>query len=362
MLKKLLCIALLSSAAQVHAQDLKPGFDANEYKTLLRIAANQVDAPFREGISKEFDYTRVYKSKDVGLHNQFDLWINKNKSIAVISLRGTTFDNDSWLENFYSAMVPANGQLRIDSNYIFKYKLSTDPKALVHIGWLIGTGSLAPIVESKIKEYYQQGIKNFIITGHSQGGALSFMITALLKYKVSEGHLPADITFKTYSSAAPKPGNLYFAYDYDYITRGGWAFSVINTADWVPETPFGTQTVTDFNKLNPFTNAKQTLNKQKLPIRIAGKYIYRRLDKTSRKAQKKQEKYLGRMTYKMVKKYLPYLEKPKYAPSSNYAKAGIQIILQPDSTYYQKYPDTGSNIFRHHVFAPYYYLTNKTYK
>jgi hypothetical protein len=35
-----------------------------------------------------------------------------------------------------------------------------------------------------------------------------------------------------------KTGNLYFAYDFDYITRGMKAFTIVNTDDWVPETPF----------------------------------------------------------------------------------------------------------------------------
>ena len=52
-----------------------------------------------------------------------------------------------------------------------------------------------------------------------------------------------SLNIKTYCSAAPKPGNLFYAYDFEHITEGGWAFNVVNSADWVPELPSTTQTV-----------------------------------------------------------------------------------------------------------------------
>jgi hypothetical protein len=359
----LLAACLLACCATpATGQVLQPGFDVDEYATMLRISANQVDMQFRGEIPKELDYTRVYRSPEVGLHNKWDLWMSKDKSIMVVSLRGTTSDMDSWLENFYSAMIPATGSLKLDSNYTFNYKFANDPKAMVHVGWAIGTGSLAPTIVARIKEYYEKGVRQVIIEGHSQGGALSFLVTSYLHYLVEDGKLPKDITFKTYCSAAPKPGNLFYAYDFDYITRGGWAFTVVNTADWVPETPASIQTVTDFNRINPFTATGEMVKKQKWIVRLALKHVYNRLNKTLRKAQKAQQRYLGKMAYKQVKKYMPRLEKPEYTNSNNYARAGAPIVLQPGPDYYQRFPDTGNNIFRHHLFAPYYYLVKKTYK
>jgi hypothetical protein len=63
-----------------------------------------------------------------------------------------------------------------------------------------------------------------------------------------------DIKFKTYCSAAPKPGNLYFSYDYEADNQIGWSFTVVNGADWVPELPVSIQSIGDFNKTNPFKN------------------------------------------------------------------------------------------------------------
>ncbi len=101
--------------------------------------------------------------------------------------------------------------------------------------------------------------------GHSQGGAIAYLLTAHFYNLQQQGKLPADIRFKTYCSAAPKPGNLYFAYDYETTTRGGWACNVVNAADWVPETPFSVQTVSDFNTTNPFVNAKKGNQQTKVP-------------------------------------------------------------------------------------------------
>ncbi len=56
------------------------------------------------------------------------------------------------------------------------------------------------------------GIRNFYLLGHSQGAAINFLVTAHLRHLQKTGRIPADVRFKSYRSAAPKPGNLYFAY------------------------------------------------------------------------------------------------------------------------------------------------------
>ena len=362
MVKYIASFLLLVMLTPVGAQSLKPVFDPEEYAAMLRISAYQVDVQFRGETPKEKEYTRVYRSAEVGLHNKWDMWMNKDKDVMVISLRGTTSDMDSWLENFYSAMIPATGSMKLDSNYTFHYRFASDPKAAVHAGWAIGVGSLAPDVVRKIRECYAHGIKQVIIEGHSQGGALAFLLRSYLYYQIAEGNLPNDLVIKTYCSAAPKPGNLYYAYDFDYITRGGWAYTVVNTADWVPETPVSIQTINDLNKTNPFSNARNQVRGQKRIVRLALRHVTNRLTKTPKKAQRTYERYAGKMAYKQVKKYMPWLEKPHFVPTSNYMRAGSPIVLQPDAEYYAKFPDTGSNIFRHHLFEPYYYLVKKIYK
>ena len=171
----------------------------------------------------------------------------------------------------------------------------------------------------------------------------------------------SDIIVKTYCSAAPKPGNLYYAYDFDYINRGGWAFTVVNAADWVPEIPFSIQTLSDINEVSPFRRAKEVLKKQNFFVRIYLNHIYKDISHSAYKAQRKYAKYLGKKAYKRVKKILPDFEPPAYARTGNYARAGSQIVLEPDAEYYKKFPNDGSNMFINHLFLPYYYLLTKAY-
>jgi hypothetical protein len=256
-------------------------------------------------------------------------------------------------------MVPARGVLQLSDTENFNYELASNPKAAVHVGWLVSTAFLAKDILPKIDSCYKAGIKNIIVTGHSQGGGISYLLTAYLYSLQRSGRLPADIRFKTYCSAGPKPGNLYFAYEYEAMTHGGWAYNVVNEADWVPEVPLSIQTVTDFNETNPFVSAKSMIKKQKFPKNIALRYAYNRLDKPSRKAQKNYQKYLGKMTSGMVKKNIPGFVPPEYFNSNNYVRTGNYIVLSTDSAYYHLFPDNEKQVFIHHMHAPYLYLTEK---
>lgn len=353
---------VLSFVFTSSAQVLKAGFDADEYAGTLRRCAQQVGTTYRGKTPKEEAYQRVYRSPEMGMHNKYDLWLSADKQIMALNLRGTTSDMGSWIENFYSAMIPAAGSIKMTDSFTFQYKFAADPKAMVHTGWTLGVGSLAPDIEAHIMALYSKGTKQLIVEGHSQGGALAQLLTAYLRYRIADGKMPKDLVIKSYCSAAPKTGNLYFAYDFDFITRGGWAFTVVNAADWVPESPLSLQTIRDFNTVNPFTNARPVIKKQKFLLRLYLSHAYRQLTRNSNKAQRKYEKYLGRVMYTQVRKFMPQLQKLKYTGSANFMRAGTPVVLQPDAAYYQKFPDSGDNIFRHHLFEPYYYLVDKIYR
>lgn len=336
---------------------LKPGFDKAEYLELLKICAETVDTPASKNVKLEKPayHKMVYKSIPTELDNKWDLWIS-NDNIAVISIRGTTLKTESWLENFFAAMVPARGKLYLSANDTFRYKLAEDKKAAVHIGWLIGMASIAKTVIPRIDSCYKSGIKEYRIFGHSQGGAIAYLLRSYLYYQQQKGKLPMDIVFKTYCSAAPKPGNLYYAYDYEYITRNGWGYTIVNTADWVPEVPLSLQTVDDYNNVNPFKNASAMLSKQPFPQNIVMKLVYNNLRKPSYKLRNRYKQYLGEYAYKMVVKHVPAFEKPDFYNSSNYMRAGSPIVLVPDAAYYKLYSDTSSNVFVHHLLEPYNHL------
>lgn len=354
-----LTTCLLLAATVLGAQALQPGFDRAEYAELMRVSARTTfDTVYANKHPAPSRFRMIYRSEVSGLDNLWDFWADGQGSVA-ISIRGTTKKQESWLENFYAAMVPAAGTLQLPGKGAFAYRLAPQAEAAVHTGWLIGMASMADGMRAKIDSAYGAGTRNLLIVGHSQGGAIAYLLTAYLRQLQQGGALAADLRIKTYCSAAPKPGNTQFAYAYEAMTAGGWAFNVVNSADWVPESPFTIQTISDFNKQNPFVGAKKAIRKMKFPQRLALLHVFNRLDKSTRKADNTYRKYLGTMVGKQVAKLLPGLQVPGYVQSNNYARTGTPVVLLADSTYYKLYPDTSTNIWIHHLHAPYLYLLER---
>ena len=362
MKKSLPTLLSLLLSYMLSAQSLKPGFDPQEYSDILKIVFQNFDSGVVDPkIPLPANYVNVYRSPEVGLMNRWNMWYRRDSALAVISIRGTVNALPSWLENFYAAMIPASGSLQLNDSLLFNYQLSGDLHAQVHVGWTIGLGFMAPTIIEQIRLAYSRGIREFVIAGHSQGGALACLTRSYIYYLTRQGGLPSDIIYKTYCSAAPKPGNQYFGYDFDFMNRGGWAFTVVNAADWVPETPFSIQRLSDFNRVNPFVHIEPVLKKQKLLIRWYARAKYNKMSRTTRRAQENFENTLGSFVYKLVRKNLAQLKEPLYVKGNNYQRAGSPIVLMPDSAYYRKFPDQTSNIFQHHMFEPYYSLVQKIY-
>jgi hypothetical protein len=95
------------------AQKLKPGFDPIELRELMQLSVYQIDTPWTNMLYPQPpNYQLAYRSPKMALDNRWDLWKRKD-SVAVISIRGTTGNAESWLENFYAGMVPAIHQLTL---------------------------------------------------------------------------------------------------------------------------------------------------------------------------------------------------------------------------------------------------------
>lgn len=353
-----LTLILSCCALSSLAQQLKPGFDAAEYRELIYLSAVHFESPEKAKLIPKPEHSKLlYQSKSIGLDNAWELWL-KDKKTAVLVTRGTTLKTESWVANLYAAMIPAKGEIYIKGSESFKYTLSEDPNAAIHAGFLISTAFISEDMLPKIDSCYKAGIRDFIISGHSQGGAISYLLTAYFYNLQKEGRLAADIRFKTYCSAAPKPGNLYFAYSYENLTQDGWAYNVVNAVDWVPQTPFSVQTIDDLPQVSPVMLVENLIKQQPFLKRTAFKIVYKKIKKPSYQTVKKYQKLLGTEMAKKVKTYLPDFKAPTYFPSNDYVRTGTTIVLYPDSGYTQKFPATSKDIMINHSYPPYLYLLN----
>ncbi|NSL87773.1 lipase family protein [Chitinophaga sp. Mgbs1] len=341
------------------AQHLHPYFDPEEYSDLLKMFSLQRDTSAESLRQKApADYEMTYRSPETGLVNRWDFWLNTKKGTGVIAIRGTNGTAASWLENLYAGMIPAKGVLQLNDSTHFNYQVAADPQAGVHAGWMLATAAMVPDMVEHILEYYRQGIHEFIIAGHSQGGAIAFLVRSCLYYRED---LPKDLVLKTYCSAAPKPGNQAYAYDYDFITRDGWGLRVVNGRDWVPETPFSVQTPHDFSPVNPFMNIRKTIRKQKFPVNLALSYTYGRLSRPMKRSSRRLQRVLGKIAYSRVKKLLPAYSRPPFINSHHYTPAGAPVILYPVTGYDEAFPFDGKNIFVHHSLTAYRWALEKIY-
>ncbi len=364
-LTPLLTITLFLTHSIFSQTLLKPGFNSEEYNNLLRInAAAQLDSNFLIKNRIPFPIGSFhYRSKLTGLENRWEFWTDK-RGVGIICIRGTVPKMNSWIENFYAAMISANGEIEFN-NKIFKYKLSEDSNAYIHAGWLLGLASMADDIVSKIKLYHKKGINDFIITGHSQGGALAILLRAYLYYL--DTPLDYNIHFKTYASATPKVGNLNFSYNFDYITRGGWAFRVINPLDWVPQIPFSIQKIKDVSEPNPFIMLNNNIDLQNIPTmdRIYLKHVYKKLNRKTIKSQEYYTKILGTKVSDFVKKSIPDYKNVEFINSLDYVDCGIPIILYPTNNYNKVYiksrEGTKDGVFLHHRIIAYLYLLKQNY-
>lgn len=357
--KLLLAIGFITLQFTTKSQVLKPGFDKYEFIELLKIGARtSTDSSYYNKLPAPAQSTLIYQSQLVGFDNLWQLW-KMNNGIPVISIRGTTKTPLSFLANVYAAMVPANGSLQLEKDFTFDYHLSDDPKAAVHIGFLMAAAYLSRDIIPKIDSCYKTGSREFIITGHSQGGAITYTLTSYLEQLKHDGKLPKDIRFKTCAAAAPKPGNLYYAYEFEKLTEGGWAYNAVNTVDWVPEVPVSIQTSKDFSVTNPFVNIKKVLRKQKFPVNIVLLHAYNRMDKPSRRAQRNYTRWLGKRISLFVKKNKKDFVKPAYYASMNYVRTGYTVLLKPDAAYFEKFPENTDSIWHNHTQIPYLFIMER---
>ncbi|MEX1192531.1 MAG: lipase family protein [Brumimicrobium sp.] len=214
----------------------KPGFDEGEAIDLIRICNSQTFIDIK-GTDREIipnNFNRVYSSTPNVMDNMFQVY--KKRKVGIIHFRGSTAHPNSWIENVYSAMIPAEGKITVydqENDYVF----ARSDSAAVHSGFALGVVLMIKDVISQIKLLHSEGINDIIITGHSQGGALAIMTHAYLE-NLPKGRIDDDITFKMYAFANPMVGNTEFAEEYERrFTSEGMSIRIINPDDLIPAMP-----------------------------------------------------------------------------------------------------------------------------
>jgi hypothetical protein len=359
-LYQIFSLLFFSFGCSAQTFELKEGFDAQECEDVFKLNFAFLDT-VRLNKFPDFlkGYAIHYRSPSVGLDNSSDIWIREDSTVAIM-LRGTTGKMESILEDFYCAMIPAKGIITLSKNKSFAYQLADDPRAAVHAGFLIGFAYLADDIQPQISNLYSQGYRKFLVGGHSQGGSLSYCISAWLM-QLREKGVFEDIQIKTYASAPPKMGNMYFAYEYDNANLSRWSFSIVNTADPVPEMPFTTQQIeVDMNEPNPILNLVERFNALPFLKRVLLKNAFNKMRKRARQSSEAYQKYLGKHVGKFIHESLPEMILPKPVPSTYFVRPGVPITLSANDAYWAYCKDTPK--YFHHGVDPYRFLLRQYYR
>ncbi|MFD2822261.1 DUF2974 domain-containing protein [Lacinutrix iliipiscaria] len=214
-----------------------PGFNPHEATYTISMC-NSFNFLKQFGSNNEIipnEFNLKYTSEILSMDNKFEVY--ENGEVGVITYRGSTDKIISWVENFYSAMIPAEGTIFINEES-YDYKFAKDKDASVHAGYGLTIVLLSEKIIEQIKALNQKGIYDIVITGHSQGGALATMTRAYLE-NLSAHKLSQKNAYKTYAYAQPMSGNKEFANEYNSrFSHEGTSYSIINPKDPVPYLPF----------------------------------------------------------------------------------------------------------------------------
>lgn len=327
------------------------GFDARESHDLLWLNTAYLDTTAGNRFPEYLpDYRFVYRSPSMGMDNVWDLWI-RSDSTVIITLRGTTADIRSLLADFYCAMVPAKGEMVIGKDDTIRYELAEDDRAAVHSGFLLGFGFISKDIAPWLDSLYRTGYYNYIVAGHSQGGALCYYVSAWMMHLRDISKYP-KMSVKTYASASPKMANTYFLYDYNARTRSEWAFSLVNTADVVPEMPPTTQQIaSDMNAPNPLLRLYDRMNALPFFKRVILKRAFNKMRKGSEKASKAYQKYLGGYTQKYISSLMPEIRMPPPVNTTFFQRPGVPVILKVNGAYNEHFSDNDGPYFHHSMNA-----------
>ncbi|WMX16215.1 lipase family protein [Aureispira sp. CCB-E] len=317
-----LLFGLLLLAGSTSFAQLREGFDPDEVKALIAMCNSYTfqDLYGSDAQITPKNYQKVFTSPTIGMDNKFQVYTKG--TVGVINFRGSTNQIVSWVENMYSAMIPAKGVITLDK-VEHPYCFAQDTGAAVHSGYALAVVLLSPTILEQISQLNQKGIYDILITGHSQGGALANMTRAYLE-NLPKGTLSSKNVYKTYAFANPMCGNKNFAEEYyARYCENNMSYTIINPADLVPSMPMHYQ------------EQGKILSKERLKAWIFGQESFdiRKigLEMVIRKFEKSLKDYVNssnRLIEKMVSASYGSVDMPDYIRDINYYQVGNIRELQ----------------------------------
>ncbi len=296
------------------------GFNPNEAKDLIALCNSFtfIDKWGSDTTIIPENYKKVFTSEVIGLDNMFQVY--ENDKVGIINFRGSTRNVSSWIENFYTAMIPANGKIKID-NIDCHYKFASDTIAAVHAGYALGVILLSPTLIEQINNLNRRGIYDILITGHSQGGALALLSRAYLE-NLLNGEVSSENVFKTYTFANPMVGNVQFTKEYEFrFSANNMSYSIVNQDDIVPRMPIHFE--------NEFSN-NQGLKKMFYGIAGNDKPIFKQI--TQNIFESSLRAYIiatnHMIEHLMVNSFVT-VEISDYAKDVNYFRIDSVLVLEP---------------------------------
>lgn len=311
-----LLFGLLFLISSTSFAQLREGFNPDEVKDLISMCNSYTFQNLygSDAAIAPKSYKKVFTSPVIGMDNKFQVYTKGN--LGVINFRGSTSQITSWVENMYSAMIPAKGVILLDKEE-HSYCFANDTSAGVHAGYALTAVLLSPTILDQIKKLNNQGIYNILITGHSQGGALANIMRAYLE-NLPAGTLSSKNVYKTYAFANPMCGNKSFADEYHVrYCENNMSYSIINPADLVPSMPMHYQEkgkILSVDRLKSWVFGKETFDIRKIGMEV--------VIKTFEKSLKDYINSSNRLIEKAISMSYGSVDMPDYIRDINYFQVG----------------------------------------
>ncbi len=325
-MRNIIISLVLVLLVKLTSAQIKEGFDKYEGRDMIALCNSftQIRLFNTDSAIVPKYYTKIYTSGVYGLDNKFQIW-QKGRT-AVVVFRGSTAQKSSWLENMYSVMIPAQGKIVLPGMETVHYRFAKSNSARVHAGWSLGVAFIIQDLTHEIQRLNNQGIYDFILTGHSQGGALCQLARAYLE-NLQQGIISDKCHLKTYAFASPMIGNKAFITEYSQrYESDGTSFSIFNPSDLVPKMP---QTVHSgggkFYSLQNIERLIDTTNNFTFKD-----FAFRAVTETiSKDPVEKYIKLAGYSVHKQIEDKIGLLQMPKYTRDLEFMANANRIAIGP---------------------------------